>query len=212
MIFLCKFSSDEIPRGNEFEKTHTQTHSTQTKSWEMRTHTHAVTFKHSLTNDACMQSHRDSTAEGVWGGAEVGRRRWHLVWPAGAYNALVRTNHTAALARPEVKSFRWQCQHQSAGPTLYTLEGRKILHSQAPPLGLWVAQGSYPSPQSLNLWSLSQWGQVPTLRTYHLAFILSVALTDSVWAQTTAPQLICKLFSNDRWIWVSSGYNFFGRV
>ena len=55
--------------------------------------------------------------------------------------ALFRTNHTAALARPEVKSFHWQCQHQSARPTLYTLEGRKILHSQAPPLALWVAHG-----------------------------------------------------------------------
>ena len=57
------------------------------------------------------------------------------------YNALVRTNHTAALARPEVKSFHWQCQHQSARPTLYTLEGRKILQSQAPPLALWIAHG-----------------------------------------------------------------------
>ena len=111
------------------------------------------------------------------------------------------TNKTYnALARPEVKSFHWQCQHQSAGPTLYTLEGRKILQSQAPPLALWVAQGSYTPAESLNLWSLSDWSQATTLRTYHLAFILSVALTDSVWAQSTAPQLICKLFSNDRWI------------
>ena len=48
--------------------------------------------------------------------------------------------------------------------------------------------GSYAFAESLNLWSLSDWSQATTLRTYHLAVIPSVAFTESLGAQA-APQV-----------------------
>ena len=43
--------------------------------------------------------------------------------------------------------------------------------------------GSYAFAESLNLWSLSDWSQATTLRTYHLAVIPSVAFTESLGAE-----------------------------
>ena len=103
MIFVCKFSSDEIPRGNEFEKTHTQTHSTQTKSWEMRTHTHAETQKPSNSQSNKWRMHAKSSPTARPPSPNSWKRLIHIQAPG---QNLGEALEKAAAPQAKIDSFR----------------------------------------------------------------------------------------------------------